>query len=209
MILERRRGSRRRTGTYKVERRAEKCKTGGEQRTGQKLRARRTTLEVCPIAQRYGSKILGRQGRDGCRDILKPTRAIPTPRRYTDRRPAAFFAVEAVLVDEAAVWYESVEHKIKTWQDFERRFRRSFASQATTDELLTELRQRTQGKGEPISTYLNNFRFLCSRFRVPLPYENQLAIAFRGIRPEYRILWRIGQLRVSVSWSRPAKNSRA
>ncbi|CAB0040447.1 unnamed protein product [Trichogramma brassicae] len=96
------------------------------------------------------------------------------------------FAVEAVLVDEAAVWYESVEHKVKTWQDFERRFRRSFASQATTDELLTELRQRTQGKGEPISTYLNNFRFLCSRFRVPLPYENQLAIAFRGIRPEYR-----------------------
>ncbi|CAB0045393.1 unnamed protein product [Trichogramma brassicae] len=89
-------------------------------------------------------------------------------------------AVEAVLVDEAAVWYESVEHKVKTWQDFERRFRRSFASQATTDELLTELRQRTQGKGEPISTYLNNFRFLCSRFRVPLPYENQLAIAFRG-----------------------------
>uniref|UniRef100_A0ABD2XQN0 CCHC-type domain-containing protein n=1 Tax=Trichogramma kaykai TaxID=54128 RepID=A0ABD2XQN0_9HYME len=96
------------------------------------------------------------------------------------------FAVEAVLVDEAAVLYESVEHKVKTWQDFERRFRRSFASQATAEELLTELCQRTQGKGEPISTYLNNFRFLCSRFRVPLSYENQLAIAFRGIRPEYR-----------------------
>ncbi|KAL7296549.1 hypothetical protein TKK_0009982 [Trichogramma kaykai] len=105
------------------------------------------------------------------------------------------FAVEAVLVDEAAVWYESVEHKVKTWQDFERRFRQSFASQATAEELLTELRQRTQGKGEPISTYLNNFRFLCSRFRVPLPYENQLAIAFRGIRPEYRYFMTHWQIR--------------
>ncbi|CAB0029126.1 unnamed protein product [Trichogramma brassicae] len=41
-------------------------------------------------------------------------------------------------------------------------------------------------KGEDINTYLTNFRYLCSRFREPLPYENQVAIAFRGIRPEYR-----------------------
>uniref|UniRef100_A0ABD2WDI1 CCHC-type domain-containing protein n=1 Tax=Trichogramma kaykai TaxID=54128 RepID=A0ABD2WDI1_9HYME len=73
-----------------------------------------------------------------------------------------------------------------SWQDFERRFRRSFASQATPEELLTELQRRTQGKGEDINTYLTNFRYLCSRFREPLPYENQVAIAFRGIRPEYR-----------------------
>ncbi|CAB0043980.1 unnamed protein product [Trichogramma brassicae] len=96
------------------------------------------------------------------------------------------FAVDALLVGEAQVWYESVEHKLHSWQDFERRFRRSFASQATPEELLTELRRRTQGKGEDINTYLTNFRYLCSRFREPLPYENQVAIAFRGIRPEYR-----------------------
>ncbi|CAB0030295.1 unnamed protein product [Trichogramma brassicae] len=54
-------------------RRAEKVKTGGYRRTGQKLRARRAALEVCPIAQRYGSEILGHQRRDGCRDILEPT----------------------------------------------------------------------------------------------------------------------------------------
>uniref|UniRef100_A0ABD2X252 CCHC-type domain-containing protein n=2 Tax=Trichogramma kaykai TaxID=54128 RepID=A0ABD2X252_9HYME len=96
------------------------------------------------------------------------------------------FAVDALLVGEAQVWYESVEHKLHSWQDFERRFRRSFASQATPEELLTELQRRTQGKGEDINTYLTNFRYLCSRFREPLPYENQVAIAFRGIRPEYR-----------------------
>ncbi|CAB0029639.1 unnamed protein product [Trichogramma brassicae] len=96
------------------------------------------------------------------------------------------FAVDALLVGEAQVWYESVEHKLHSWQDFERRFRRSFANQATPEELLTELRRRTQGKGEDINTYLTNFRYLCSRFREPLPYENQVAIAFRGIRPEYR-----------------------
>ncbi|CAB0029479.1 unnamed protein product [Trichogramma brassicae] len=81
------------------------------------------------------------------------------------------FAVDALLVGEAQVWYESVEHKLHSWQDFERRFRRSFANQATPEELLTELRRRTQGKGEDINTYLTNFRYLCSRFREPLPYE--------------------------------------
>ncbi|CAB0039176.1 unnamed protein product [Trichogramma brassicae] len=75
------------------------------------------------------------------------------------------FAVDALLVGEAQVWYESVEHKLHSWQDFERRFRRSFANQATPEELLTELRRRTQGKGEDINnTYLTNFRYLCSRF---------------------------------------------
>ncbi|CAB0041006.1 unnamed protein product [Trichogramma brassicae] len=68
------------------------------------------------------------------------------------------FAVDALLVGEAQVWYESVEHKLHSWQDFERRFRRSFANQATPEELLTELRRRrTQGKGEDINTYLTNF----------------------------------------------------
>ncbi|CAB0040491.1 unnamed protein product [Trichogramma brassicae] len=81
------------------------------------------------------------------------------------------FAVDALLVGEAQVWYESVEHKLHSWQDFERRFRRSFANQATPEELLTELRAAYTRKG---------------RFREPLPYENQVAIAFRGIRPEYR-----------------------
>ncbi|CAB0042571.1 unnamed protein product [Trichogramma brassicae] len=71
------------------------------------------------------------------------------------------FAVDALLVGEAQVWYESVEHKLHSWQDFERRFRRSFANQATPEELLTELRRRTQGKGEDINTYLTNFRYLC------------------------------------------------
>ncbi|CAB0036436.1 unnamed protein product [Trichogramma brassicae] len=92
------------------------------------------------------------------------------------------FAVDALLVGEAQVWYESVEHKLHSWQDFERRFRRSFANQATPEELLTELRRRTQGKGEDINTYLTNFRYLCSRFREPLPYENQRNKFFQRIR---------------------------
>ncbi|CAB0032952.1 unnamed protein product [Trichogramma brassicae] len=96
---------------------------------------------------------------------------IARKERY--HRRDMLFAVDALLVGEAQVWYESVEHKLHSWQDFERRFRRSFANQATPEELLTELRRRTQGKGEDINTYLTNFRYLCSRFREPLPYENQ------------------------------------
>ncbi|CAB0033554.1 unnamed protein product [Trichogramma brassicae] len=59
------------------------------------------------------------------------------------------FAVDALLVGESQVWYESVEHILHSWQDFERRIRRSFASQATPEEFLTELRRRTQGKDAP------------------------------------------------------------
>ncbi|CAB0035873.1 unnamed protein product [Trichogramma brassicae] len=70
------------------------------------------------------------------------------------------FAVDALLVGEAQVWYESVEHKLHSWQDFERRFRRSFANQATPEELLTES---------------------CGGV-----HKERVAIAFRGIRPEYR-----------------------
>ncbi|CAB0029497.1 unnamed protein product [Trichogramma brassicae] len=132
----------------------------------------------------------GTHGDDKTRNKLGAETFLARLERYRTKgaipQEDMLFAVDALLVGEAQVWYESVEHKLHSWQDFERRFRRSFANQATPEELLTELRRRTQGKGEDINTYLTNFRYLCSRFREPLPYENQVAIAFRGIRPEYR-----------------------
>ncbi|CAB0033696.1 unnamed protein product [Trichogramma brassicae] len=82
------------------------------------------------------------------------------------------FAVDALLVGEAQVWYdESVEHKLHSWQDFERRFRRSFAKSGDSRRASHRAAAAYTRKG---------------RFREPLPYENQVAIAFRGIRPEYR-----------------------
>ncbi|CAB0033288.1 unnamed protein product [Trichogramma brassicae] len=70
------------------------------------------------------------------------------------------FAVDALLVGEAQVWYESVEHKLHSWQDFERRFRRSFANQATP-------RRASHRAAAGV-------------------HKERVAIAFRGIRPEYR-----------------------
>ncbi|CAB0043742.1 unnamed protein product [Trichogramma brassicae] len=82
------------------------------------------------------------------------------------------FAVDALLVGEAQILNDDFDEASPI-----RRLQKSFSQR---------LRRRTQGKGEDINTYLTNFRYLCSRFREPLPYENQVAIAFRGIRPEYR-----------------------
>ncbi|CAB0043438.1 unnamed protein product [Trichogramma brassicae] len=91
-----------------------------------------------------GLTFSGAKDKLGAETFLASSKDIARKERYQEDM---LFAVDALLVGEAQVWYESVEHKLHSWQDFERRFRRSFANQATPEELLTELRRRTQGKG--------------------------------------------------------------
>ena len=53
--------------------------------------------------------------------------------------------------------------------------------------IIDELHKRTQGKGEKITTYLANFKFIVSRFTRP-PRERELVdIVWRNLLPEYRL----------------------
>ena len=54
------------------------------------------------------------------------------------------------------------------------------------EDLLDDLRRRTQAKGEKIATFLSNFNYIVSQFKRP-PYERHLVeTAYRNLLPEYR-----------------------
>ena len=95
-------------------------------------------------------------------------------------------ALPCVLTKHAVRWFRTVRREIITWRDFEKHFRNRFVPIYDRVDLMDELHKRTQGKGEKITTYLANFRFIVSRFTRP-PRERELVdIVWRNLLPEYR-----------------------
>ena len=95
-------------------------------------------------------------------------------------------ALPCVILEHAARWYRTIKNDVYTWENFERAFRSRFLKRYDREDLLADLRQRTQGKGEKIAAYLTNFRYIITRFARPPPEHELARIAYRNLHPEYR-----------------------
>ncbi|XP_043476363.1 uncharacterized protein LOC122507621 [Leptopilina heterotoma] len=54
------------------------------------------------------------------------------------------------------------------------------------DDVIDELRARTQGKEEKISAYLTSFRLILGHMKRPISQKQQVKIAYKGLSPGYR-----------------------
>ncbi|XP_051160509.1 uncharacterized protein LOC127281063 [Leptopilina boulardi] len=54
------------------------------------------------------------------------------------------------------------------------------------DEVIDEMRSRTQAKGEKISSYITSLRLIMGHLRKPLSSREQVKIAYKGLTPTYR-----------------------
>ncbi|KAL7293052.1 hypothetical protein TKK_0013496 [Trichogramma kaykai] len=95
-------------------------------------------------------------------------------------------ALPCLFEKRASQWYRTVVSRLDSWSTFERLFRKQFVPEYNQDDLEDDLRSRTQGKGEDITTFLTNFRSLILRFEKPPSMQQQTEIAWKRLRPEYR-----------------------
>ena len=95
-------------------------------------------------------------------------------------------ALPCILNGHAARWYRTIKKEISSWEKFERAFRGRFLRRYDKEDLLADLRQWTQGKGEKVAAYLTNFRYIITRFARPPPEHELARIAYRNLHPEYR-----------------------
>lgn len=79
-----------------------------------------------------------------------------------------------------------MKHEIRSWKSFKRLFKREFLSAIQEDDILDELKARTQSKGEKISTYLTSLRYITGHLKYPLNEEKFLRTVYKGLTPEYR-----------------------
>ena len=54
------------------------------------------------------------------------------------------------------------------------------------EDLLDDLRRRTQAKGEKITSFLSNFNYIVSRFKRPPSERHLVETTYRNLLPEYR-----------------------
>ena len=95
-------------------------------------------------------------------------------------------ALPSILTGHGARCYRTVKNEISSWKKFERAFRSRFLKGHDREDLLADLRQRTQEKGETIAEYLTKFRYIVTRFARPPPEHELARIAYRNLHPEYQ-----------------------
>lgn len=95
-------------------------------------------------------------------------------------------ALVGIFHKEASKWYTAKRPKIQSWRDFVHHFKRRFVKNYAREDLIDELRRRTQGKNEEITPYLTNFEFIASKVHPALSEKTLVDIAYKNLLPDYR-----------------------
>lgn len=83
----------------------------------------------------------------------------------------------------ALVWYRSVRRQLGSWADLTQKLREEFLSPDYDDELLDEIKKRTQGPEETIGIYIAFMRNYMARLQTPLAESMQLSIIRKNLDP--------------------------
>ncbi|CAL8112948.1 unnamed protein product [Orchesella dallaii] len=98
------------------------------------------------------------------------------------------------LKDEAFDWYIFVRERIDSWEIFVSMFRKEFQPPGYYDELRKELDARTQGTGEPLTSYIRIIKDFYDRLDKSVDEQIIVKRILRQMHPHYRfILTRSGK----------------
>lgn len=95
-------------------------------------------------------------------------------------------AIPSVLGLMASRWYRVRREEIDSWKKFKKLFSREFVVVVDDEDVLDELKARTQAKGEKITEYLSCVKIIARHLRRPISADRLLKIVYRGLTPEYR-----------------------
>lgn len=132
----------------------------------------------------WGTKFSGESKNEDAEDILEDLQDFKDGSEISDR--AILNALPCILSGKASRWYKTIKRRLKTWDEFCRAFRHQFMGEYDREDLLDDLRRRTQGKGEKIVDYLASLMYIESRFKRPPLRKQMVDIAYRNLLPEYR-----------------------
>ena len=86
----------------------------------------------------------------------------------------------------ALSWYRSIRRTVKTWGELEARLRGDFQPDDYDEQLLEELRRRSQGREESVTIYFACMMGLFSRLTTAVSEDIQIKILRRNILPVYQ-----------------------
>ncbi|CAB0034667.1 unnamed protein product [Trichogramma brassicae] len=105
-------------------------------------------------------------------------------------------ALSETLSGTAAQWFRSNRHKFQSWEEFCRMARKTFGmDQYTYQQLLEQIRKRTQGRNERVAQYIIGLQSTLDKLRPQLAIQTQLDYLHGGMLPELQKMVRRKTLR--------------
>lgn len=98
-----------------------------------------------------------------------------------------FCCLPVVLQFEALEWFRLEEPKFENFQDFKTKFLEHYRVPYFQDRLAEEARLRTQGKDEPIQSYVTCLRLIFEKLNPKLPLDRQLDRAVQNLNPKFAL----------------------
>ena len=97
-------------------------------------------------------------------------------------------ALKTIFTGNALFWYKGKRRrtKLKTWSEFKDVFVTRFIEKRDDEDFLDELRERMQGKGEPIAEFASKFQYIASNLQAPLSEDKLVRLARRNLHPDYQ-----------------------
>lgn len=85
--------------------------------------------------------------------------------------------------EPALSWFRSIRHTVFSWPQLEQKMRDTFIPQNYDEDLLTEIKNRTQRPNESVVTFIAELRMKFRYMLVPIRLEEQVHIVRRNLIP--------------------------
>lgn len=87
---------------------------------------------------------------------------------------------------DALIWFRANKGYATNWKELVILLKRTFQSSFYQDDLLTEIKARTQGKDESITIYMSILQNMFNRLPSPITEQEKISIILRNIQPYYQ-----------------------
>lgn len=140
---------------------------------------------TCDRASYVHSLNLKFNGKDSVQAFIQRIEELCLSRNIS--KVKLFNSAAELFSDEALYWYRGVRDEVKDWESLKALLLEEYLPYDYDHRLLQEIRSRSQGPDESISSYLNIMQNYFSRLRIPVATAEKLSIVKFNIRPSYSI----------------------
>jgi len=102
-------------------------------------------------------------------------------------REDLFHGVLEFLSGEALIWYRAEKYSLHNWEEFKCALRNEFLPADYEDLLWEEIRNRKQGDGERVGSFIHCMLGMFRRLNGEVPEHNKLNIILRNLRGDLRM----------------------
>lgn len=138
--------------------------------------------KLVPISQ-WGVKFSGTEAMS-VNAFLERIEELRDARNATDE-DLWRYAID-LFQEDALIWFRANKEYITNWRELVILLRRTFQRPYYQEELLDEIRRRTQGQNEPVTIYISFMQNMFNRLPNKVPESHKINIILKNLQPYYQ-----------------------